>query len=66
MMTRKHYQTLASAIYQRGRISSSQPWDGERIIKALADVLKADNPRFDRDRFIEACETGFMSYKEYY
>lgn len=29
--------------------------------EAIADVLAADNPRFDRARFIEACETGLDS-----
>lgn len=30
----------------------------DNLIRALADVLAADNPRFDRARFVEACETG--------
>lgn len=44
----------------RRRISAERPWDGERIIHALADVLAADNPRFRREQFISACETGDM------
>lgn len=36
--------------------------DGDRvaedIAEAVANVMAADSPRFDRARFIEACETG--------
>lgn len=28
------------------------------VVDNIADVLAADNPRFDRARFVEACETG--------
>ena len=27
-------------------------------VRVIAKVLAADNPRFDRERFMEACETG--------
>lgn len=57
-MTKKDYQAIARAIFETRRISAEQPWDGERIIKAIADVLAADNPRFNHALFIEACETG--------
>lgn len=31
----------------------------ERAVrKAIADIMAADSPRFDRARFVEACETG--------
>jgi len=47
-MSRKHYRVLASALKE-----SKAPLD---VINAVANVLKADNPRFDYGRFREACE----------
>jgi hypothetical protein len=72
-MTKKDYQAIAAAIYRqapgflspRERLDSGnvlvigntfQMW--QRIQEAITEVLAADNPRFDRERFMEACETG--------
>jgi hypothetical protein len=50
-MTRKDYQLIASALStawyntQAGR---------EDVAYRMADALQADNPRFDRDRFLVA------------
>jgi hypothetical protein len=30
----------------------------QTVTSEIADALATDNPRFDRARFIEACETG--------
>lgn len=54
-MTRKDYVALAEAF----RAVTTEPWtDGEdtwvRCLEAVADVLAADNPRFDRERFLAA------------
>jgi len=54
-MSRKHYVQLAQEI-QDVRL---QGWiEPEQAITALAeqiaDVLQADNPAFDRDRFLKA------------
>lgn len=57
-MSKKDYQAIARAIHGTRRISAERPWDGERMISAIADVLAADNPRFNRALFVEACETG--------
>lgn len=46
-MTRKDYVRLAEAL----RISESV----EEAASNIADVLKRDNPRFDRARFYAAC-----------
>jgi len=27
----------------------------KQIVRRIADVMQADNPRFDREKFIEAC-----------
>lgn len=54
-MSKRDYQAIARAIH-RNREGVS-----ENFIHDIADVLSADNPRFDRARFIEACETGAAS-----
>lgn len=55
-MTRKDYERLAAALL------STRPMGDERFegwsdaVKAVANALAADNPRFDRERFVAACE----------
>ena len=67
-MSKKDYQALARVIYQQAQ-DANYLSDGEyaqaasedaiqRLSHAIASVLAVDNPRFDRARFIEACETG--------
>lgn len=41
------------AVYDRAEL---EVWEG--CVSALADVLAADSPRFDRETFIAACEDG--------
>ena len=71
-MTRKDYILIADTIAQMSRdIANDQSPDasdrhkaitsGERlatytIAHRLAEKLRQDNPRFDRQRFIEACQ----------
>lgn len=60
-MSRADYQAIAAAIYeQREYRMASEPvqtaLDG--LVERLVLVMGEDNPRFDRNRFIEACETG--------
>jgi hypothetical protein len=69
-MTRKDYVALAeafSAVQPRPGIGMTETafvvnggrdrWRGwEDAMRATADVLAADNPRFDRARFIKACQ----------
>ena len=60
-MTRKDYVMIADSI--RGAINFETEFNnneaGADAIKkfsfALALTLQADNPRFDRDRFLDAC-----------
>jgi hypothetical protein len=63
-LSKKHYQAIAREIYvTRAKVQHD---DGEyytlHVISGLtvrlADMFKADNPAFDRERFTEACETG--------
>jgi hypothetical protein len=56
-VTRKDYEAIASCI--RGeREGWSQPEPRiavSRIARHLAEIMAADNPRFDRKRFLAAC-----------
>lgn len=64
-MTRKHYVMIAQAFADAGLMIELHN-DGEakahrhagvkEAAQYLASTLKADNPRFDRDRFLKACE----------
>lgn len=63
MTTKKDYQAIARAIYRAqaepypAGVDSSVTPLGVAIL-LIADVLQAENPRFDRGRFVKACETG--------
>lgn len=52
-MTRKDYKLIAEAFALFNYLH--QP-TRHYIANALADRLENDNPRFDRTRFIEACD----------
>ena len=60
-MTRKDYVLLAHALhsvqpdYARTELERNQWY---KCVHAVADALKGENPRFDWDRFVTACETG--------
>lgn len=53
-MSKKHFQAFAEAIY-RAHLDKPQR---DELIAFLVPVFRECNPRFERDRFIEACETG--------
>lgn len=59
-MTRKDYVRLAAGFASVEPFPEAQQrhlqW--EIGIHEIARVLAADNPRFDRERFLEACEQG--------
>jgi hypothetical protein len=54
-MTRKDYQLIAEVFANFGKIIILEETIGADIARNLADALKADNPRFDRARFLAAC-----------
>lgn len=58
-MTRKHYIELA-AMMARNRPAATE-MSGAYLLwlnirDAMAGTLAADNPRFDHDRFVTACD----------
>lgn len=65
-MTRKDYQALAQAIISsRATLQALQHLSPTVlgletalavVISEIGDVLAADNPRFDRDKWDEACQ----------
>lgn len=69
-MTRKDYVKIAEAINETVRQNDTDAHctsedndyvNGKRdathtIMVGIADMLAADNPRFDRERFYRACE----------
>jgi hypothetical protein len=63
-MTRKDYIAIAEAL-QRVRNSYHPGWNPNLFracddhAKALAKVLESDNPRFDRETFLDACGAEF-------
>jgi len=65
-MSKRDYQDIARAIHNTRQTcpAFSQHCDGTQkspqdiLAEFLLDALAATNSRFDRARFIEACETG--------
>ena len=56
MMTAKHFRTIAAAIREQRSVTPDT--DRETLAqtaKRLAEAFRADNPRFDRERFLIAC-----------
>jgi DNA-binding transcriptional LysR family regulator len=52
-MTRKDYKLIAEAFKIYNYLDQQTRYF---IAMALAERLETDNPRFDRDRFIESCD----------
>jgi hypothetical protein len=53
MMTRKDYVAVAEILSKYGE--RILVWDFDNLVNDFADLMEADNERFMRDRFIEAC-----------
>lgn len=56
MLTRKDYRRLAQLLYNN-LFMGTYPHPGVLVLE-FADWLKQDNPRFDREKFIDACLHG--------
>lgn len=56
IMTRKDYRQLAEELrIEFGRLSTLAAEEGFRIaVGCIADAMKRENPRFDREKFAEA------------
>lgn len=58
LVSKKDYQAIARAIYQTWEDTPDSDETMGLLINRLSEIFAADNPRFNRQRFIEACETG--------
>lgn len=54
-MTRKDYVLIAEVFANFGQMIELEETIGADIARNLADAFGADNPRFDRARFLDAC-----------
>lgn len=57
-MTKQDYIVIAEVIFRERsdqRTTYAQVRVLDRLALRMADVLALDSPRFDRDRFIDAC-----------
>jgi hypothetical protein len=58
-MTRKDYELIARSLYvDRDFLEKEDKWVADYIIKGLCEQFEAMNPRFDRNKFLEACGYG--------
>lgn len=61
-MSKKDYQAIAHAVWSARGFAFNDQGQHERslnrVAEVLAETLAATNARFDRARFLEACETG--------
>lgn len=57
-MSKKDYVAIARAICTATYAADDMAdrFTAARIAREIANALAADNPRFDRERFIRACE----------
>jgi len=53
-MTKKDYTLIASAVYS-ALLDGGDPVQLREVASHLANKLQADNNKFDRAKFIEAC-----------
>jgi hypothetical protein len=53
-MNRKDYELIAKVIANSQGLTRKGVID--TLARRMAEALQADNPRFDRVRFLEACE----------
>jgi hypothetical protein len=60
-MTKRHFEAIARILKERSEATRGNDFDGfvqvDAIADALADFFAAENPRFDRLRFLIACGT---------
>lgn len=63
-MTRKNYVKIATVFYLARPHTPEKSFTGptvelwSQIVENMADTLAVDNPRFDKERFINYCVTG--------
>ena len=59
-MTRKHFEQMAASVEKLARTHYDAAYD---MATDLANVYEKDNPRFNRDKFFEACGMGGVHFR---
>lgn len=54
MMTRKHFRAIAAILANNAR--AQYPQNIDALVSDFANLLAESNPRFDRQRFVTACQ----------
>ena len=63
MFSKKHYEFLASFLAYERSVSTGENWDADQqrtatidgLARLLARRLEQNNPKFNRQRFLDAC-----------
>ena len=55
-MTKKDFILLAGVLSDVRRNTNTGKKNFSYLVERLSDALQSQNPRFDRDRFAEACK----------
>jgi hypothetical protein len=58
-MSKKHFELIAAVLREyneRPGVTDAEKAQLSELAKTFATELRAENPRFDRSRFIAACE----------
>lgn len=62
MASRKEYEAVAQAIAHEVERNGGEPNGVEVVLASVAGSMARwfaqDNPRFDRERFLQACKVG--------
>ena len=64
MFSKRHYEFLAAFLAFERSVSTGVDWDADEkrtevidgLARLLARRLEQDNPKFNRKRFLEACD----------
>lgn len=63
-MTQKHFIALAAIMAeQRQRAGMTERWRLDETARAMADYFASINDRFDRPKFLAACDVNKENYK---
>ncbi len=54
MFTKRHYQEIAKVIYEANKAGDLK-YAGS-VVNRFCDCFKAHSPRFDRQKFLDACD----------
>ena len=55
-MTKKHFKAIASIIKDSNTPYSRNKINKDKLVNDLCYVFSAMNPRFDKQRFVDACQ----------